>query len=90
MDYKDFWDRVNNLIHLSHKTQRGLSLECGFTERRIESLSSASRSPDVIEAVLIAEQLGTSVEYLVTGIDSNPAAAELAELKSKLKAILDD
>lgn len=67
MNYKDFWDRVNNLIHLSHKTQRGLALECGFTERRIESLSSASRSPDVIEAVLIAEQLGTTVEYLVTG-----------------------
>ena len=67
MDYTEFWKRTNELIKLQSKTQRGLALECGFTERRIETLSSNNRSPDVIEAVKIAEALNTSVEFLVSG-----------------------
>ena len=67
MNYTDFWKRTNELIKLQSKTQRGLALECGFTERRIETLSSNNRSPDVIEAVKIAEALNTSVEFLVSG-----------------------
>lgn len=63
----EFWKRTNELIKLQSKTQRGLALECGFTERRIETLSSNNRSPDVIEAVKIAEALNTSVEFLVSG-----------------------
>lgn len=67
MDYTEFWKRTNELIKLQSKTQRGLAIECGFTERRIETLSSNNRSPDVIEAVKIAEALNTSVEFLVSG-----------------------
>lgn len=67
MDCTEFWKRTNELIKLQSKTQRGLALECGFTERRIETLSSNNRSPDVIEAVKIAEALNTSVEFLVSG-----------------------
>lgn len=67
MEYKDFWKRTNFLIKHLNKTQRSLALECGFTERRIETLSSNNRSPDVIEAVKIAKALNTTVEYLVTG-----------------------
>ena len=67
MDYTEFWLRTNSLIKALNKTQRGLALECGFTERRIETLSSNNRSPDVIEAVKIAKALNTTVEYLVTG-----------------------
>ena len=67
MDYTDFWKRTNSLIKLLNKTQRSLALECGFTERRIETLSSNNRSPDIIEVVKIAKALNTTVEYLVTG-----------------------
>ena len=67
MEYTDFWERTNTLIKHLNKTQRGLALECGFTERRIETLSSNNRSPDIIEVVKIAKALNTSVEYLVTG-----------------------
>ena len=88
MDYTDFWKRTNSLIKLQNKTQRGLALECGFTERRIEALSSNSRSPDVIEAVKIAQALNTTVEYLVTGKDDNTAAKELTELKAKLADLI--
>ena len=71
MNYKDFWKRTNALIKHLNKTQRGLALECGFTERRIETLSSCNRSPDVIEAVKIAAALNTTVEYLVTGNENS-------------------
>ncbi len=88
MNYTDFWLRTNTLIKLLNKTQRGLALECGFTERRIETLSSNSRSPDVIEAVKIAKALNTTVEYLVTGEEENKAEKELNELKAKLADLI--
>lgn len=88
MNYTDFWLRTNTLIKLLNKTQRGLALECGFTERRIETLSSNSRSPDVIEAVKIAKALNTTVEYLVTGENDNAAEKELTELKAKLADLI--
>lgn len=88
MDYSDFWLRTNTLIKLLNKTQRGLALECGFSERRIESLSSNNRSPDVIEAVKIAQALNTTVEYLVTGENENTAEKQLKELKMKLAELL--
>lgn len=65
--YFNFWLRTNMLIRSQNKTQRSLALECGFTERRIESLSSGCRSPNIIEVVKIAKALNTTVEYLVTG-----------------------
>ena len=88
MDYTEFWKRTNSLIKLLNKTQRSLALECGFTERRIETLSSNNRSPDVIEAVKIAQLLNTTVEYLVTGKDENAAEKELTELKAKLAELI--
>ena len=88
MDYTDFWKRTNSLIKLLNKTQRSLALECGFTERRIETLSSNNRSPDIIEAVKIAHALNTTVEYLVTGEDENQAAKDLTELKAKLADLI--
>ena len=88
MEYKDFWLRTNTQIKLLNKTQRGLALECGFTERRIETLSSTCRSPDVIEAVKIAKALNTTVEFLVTGTEENQAEKELTELKAKLADLM--
>lgn len=88
MDYTDFWIRTNSLIKQLNKTQRGLSVECGFTERRIETLSSNCRSPDVIESVKIAKALNTTVEYLVTGETENQSEKELTELKAKLADLI--
>ena len=86
MNTVDFWYRVNQLIKSKNTTQAGLSLDCGFNQRRIQNLSASSRAPDVFEAYKIAQALGVSVEYLVTGEDSNPAAETL----DKIKNLLDD
>ena len=69
MDTARFWDRTNTLIKERGYTQRSLAMECGFTARRIESLSSDNRLPATDETVSIAAALGVSVEYLVTGAE---------------------
>jgi len=83
MDIASFWERTNSLIKSKKTTQRTLSSECGFTERRIESLVSTGRLPDTIESYLIARALGTSVEYLVTGKEpDNSKKAVLDEMQA--------
>lgn len=84
----EFWIRTNTLIKLLNKTQRGLALECGFSERRIENQCSNDRIPDAIEAVKIAKALNTTVEFLVTGTEENQAEKELTELKAKLADLI--
>lgn len=89
MKHEDFWFRTNKLIKQQGKTQRSLALECGFSERRIETLSSTNRSPDILEAVVLAKALNVSVEYLVTGkepcVDKNKIISDY--LKEKLSEI---
>ena len=72
MEVQTIWKRINEQIKAQNTTQRALALQCGFTERRIESLSSTNRLPDAIEITLIAKALNTTVEFLVTGENSTP------------------
>jgi transcriptional regulator with XRE-family HTH domain len=89
MDIKEFWNRTNTLLKQKGYTQRSLALECGFTERRIESLSTDGRSPSTDESVRIAQALGVSVEYLVTG--ENPDnSASVEKIQSLARQILDE
>ena len=81
MERENFWNRVKALIKQSNTTQRGLSETCGFHSRAIEAWISKNTFPDVFEAFTIAQALGVSVEYLVTGEDSNPYKSKIEELK---------
>lgn len=85
MDAQCLWNCINDKIKSQKTTQRALALQCGFTERRIESLSSSNRLPDAIEITKIAQALGTSVEYLVTGEDNSPSMEENAQLKDRIQ-----
>lgn len=82
----EFWERTNRLIKKNRKTQETLSKEIGLVPRRINNLSSGKRFPDLKEAVMIANKLNTTVEFLVTG--EEPAAtlnfrADLQKVISK-------
>lgn len=90
MSIEEFWIRISELIKQKNTTQRKLAIQCGFSERRIESLSSGSRLPDAFEITKIASALGTTVEYLVTGEESNPLAEENKALKSKIQKAIED
>lgn len=88
-DVNSFWQRVNVLIKKQNTTQNELSVSCGFNSRRIQNLSSGGRLPDADEAVKIAQALGITVEYLVTGTDTNNSAIKLDFVKKELKELLD-
>ena len=65
-----FWDRTNRLIKERGFTQEILTQKCAFKDsRRIQNLSGGGRLPRAMELVKIAQELKTSVEYLVTGKD---------------------
>ena len=64
----EFWDRVNSLIKEKGFTQASLSEKLGFNPRRIQNLSGANRLPDANEGVLMAKELGTTLEYLILGV----------------------
>lgn len=87
MDAVSFWNRVKQLIKSNNTTQRGLSETIGLSARTLEIKIGRKSAPDVFEAYKIAQALGVSVEYLVTGSDTNPAEQELKELKERLKTL---
>lgn len=66
-----FWDNV--LVELDYigMTNRALAEKCGFDASNIGRGLRLGSSPSVETAVKIAKVLNVSVEYLVTGNDSN-------------------
>lgn len=85
----EIWERINLLIKEKNTTQNAVSVDCGFNPRRIQNLSAGNRLPDAIEITKIAQALGTSVEYLVTGEDKNPFAQENNLLKNKIQNVIE-
>lgn len=81
----EIWERINLLIKKKNTTQNAVSVDCGFNPRRIQNLSAGNRLPDAIEITKIAQALGTSVEYLVTGSDNSPSMEENAQLKDRIQ-----
>ena len=80
-----FWDRTKALIKEKNTTQDWLAQQCGVTVGVFKSWIYDKRLPDAAQAARIAQALNTSVEYLVTGENSNQEAKELAELKKTIK-----
>ena len=83
----DFWIRTNDLIRATGNTQDSLSLKCGFSQRRIENLSVSKRLPNVFEAYLMAKNLNTTVEFLVTG-ERSTEAVQLEDFQNKLTDLI--
>lgn len=85
----EIWERINLLIKKKNTTQNAVSVDCGFNPRRIQNLSAGNRLPDAIEITKIAQALGTSVEYLVTGEDKSPVMEENIKLKEKIQKAIE-
>ncbi len=87
-DTNSFWQRVNTLIKQKGTTQNAVSVQCGFNPRRLQNLSAGNRLPDCDEAVKIANVLNSTVEYLVTGKDSDTYRQKYEKLVSDIKNLL--
>ena len=62
-----FWNRVKGLIKDKGMTQAEFAEQNGFSVNTFLGWISKNRSPDLDIAVVIAEQLDTTVDYLITG-----------------------
>ena len=80
-----FWERVNTLIKSKKTKQQDVAEACGLSYQTFRGWITRSTYPDALQTVKIAKCLGTSVEYLVTGTDSNEYKVQLDQLKQALR-----
>lgn len=85
-----FWNNIKSLLKEKKITQKQFSVQLGLPERTIEIWIGRNTIPDAITSVKIAQSLGTTVEFLVTGEENNSAEQELKELKAKLRELCKD
>ena len=78
----DFWIRVKDLLKKQNITQLELEKRINLSECTIKQQVFHHRIPDAIEAQNIAEELHTTVEYLITGKES--------DLKIKTNKLVND
>ncbi len=69
MNAEQFWNNVKPLIKQQNKTQESLASELNIPFGTFQGWITYKRLPDVVSAYKIAQALGTTVEYLVTGHD---------------------
>lgn len=86
----DFYERVKTLAKSQNKNLRELIESCGMNYDSYNSYKRYGNLPRANEAVAIAKALHTTVEYLVTGEESDSAAKELSELKVKILKFAQD
>ena len=63
----NFWERVDQLLDEKGITKKSLSTEAGFDPSNISKGLKKNNMPSAETAVKIAEILGVSAEFLVTG-----------------------
>lgn len=65
----DFWQRTKSLIKARNTKQQAIAEQTGISILTLRGWITHDRLPDVVSAYKIAQALGTTVEYLVTGHD---------------------
>ena len=79
------YDRIKNLCKTKGISQIELCNICNINLHSHRGRITRNIAPDVFDTLKIARFLGTSVEYLVTGEDTNPLADENSRLKNKIQ-----
>ena len=62
-----FWINVKNELEYNLITQKELASAIGISYNTLQSWITKDRLPDAEQALKIAKQLNTSIEYLITG-----------------------
>lgn len=83
-----FWNNVKKILVEKNILQKDFADTLGINISTLKNQMTRNIIPDAESAVKIATALNTSVEFLVTGKEENPAAKELKELKEKLAALI--
>ena len=85
----DFWKRVKLLIRLKNIKQETVCADTEISLGTMRGWITHSRLPDAAQAVRIAQALGTTAEYLITGMEDNPYIEENKNLKEKIQKAIE-
>lgn len=85
----DFYERVKTLVKQTNLTLRAFIESLGMNYDSYNTLKRYNNLPRADEAVKIAQALGTTVEYLVTGKESDFYKEKYESLRSNLKQLLE-
>jgi transcriptional regulator with XRE-family HTH domain len=66
-----FWQNVKEELDYNLKTQKELASAIGISYNTLQSWITKDRLPDAEQALKIAKELNTTIEYLVTGKNEN-------------------
>lgn len=88
----DFWKNVKEELDYNLKTQKELASAIGVSYNTLQSWITKDRLPDAEQALRIAKQLNTSLEYLVTGKteEQKGVKQKLQNMIPKLNHLSDD
>lgn len=85
----DFYENVKKLVKNNNFTLRIFIESLGINYDTYNGQKRLNNLPRADEAVKIAQALNTTVEFLVTGEETNKAQKELDTLKQKLKELIE-
>lgn len=82
-----FFDNVKTLVKQRNQTLRNFIESLGINYDSYNTCKKCSNLPRADEAVKIAKALDTTVEYLVTGEETNEYKVQLDQLKQTLRKL---
>ncbi len=85
----EFWNRVKELIKEQNKTQIELCEFCGLNLHAFRNKIALNTNPNVIDAYKIAAYLNTTVEFLVTGKETDVYKENFRNLLEDLRTVVD-
>ena len=87
MNDSDFYERIKELAKKKNITVKNLIEACGINYDSYNSCKRYGNLPRADETLNIARALNTTVEFLVTGEETNPLAEKVEKLEKKLESI---
>lgn len=81
----DFWKNVKLQIKEKNTKQQAIAEQTGISLSTLRGWVSLDRLPDVVSAYKIAQALGVTVEYLVTGTSTDAKTQLIEEIQSVLE-----
>jgi transcriptional regulator with XRE-family HTH domain len=88
MDFLEFYERVKSLAKTNKTTIEYVAGEAGLSLALYNAYRRHQNLPRADEALKIAQTLRTTVEYLITGNNPEPAASDKTLVE--IQALLDE
>jgi transcriptional regulator with XRE-family HTH domain len=87
LDAASFWKRTNSLIRAQKTKQEAIAAKCNISYQTFRGWVTRKTFPAGDETYLIAQALGTTVEFLIIGNNPKPLTAD--ETFDEIQALID-